>query len=58
MQAINAQLTDGATVNIRKRASYCMGAFAQVLNAKQLQQLTMLLIEKIRTGKNKADMAI
>jgi hypothetical protein len=34
MQAINQQLTDGTTVNVRKRASYCMGSFAQILNPK------------------------
>jgi hypothetical protein len=34
MKAINTQLTDGTSVNIRKRASYCMGAFAIILNAK------------------------
>ena len=35
-----------------------MGAFAVVLNTKQLQQLTQLLLEKIRTGKNKSEVAI
>jgi hypothetical protein len=40
MQAINQQLTDGATLNVRKRACYCMGAFAQILTSKQLATLS------------------
>lgn len=58
MKAINNQLQGGATVAIRKRASFCMGAFAVVLNAKQLQQLAALLLDRIRTGKNKADTVV
>jgi len=40
MKAINTQLTDGLTVNVRKRASYCMGAFAIILTSKQLATLS------------------
>lgn len=58
MQAINQQLCDGATVNVRKRASYCMGAFAQILSGKQLQQLTTILVDKISKGSNKSDKVI
>lgn len=32
MQAINVQLTSGATLSLRKRASYAMGQFAVILN--------------------------
>ena len=34
MQAINKELTESTAVNVRKRASYCMGAFAIVLSQK------------------------
>jgi hypothetical protein len=36
MRVINTQLTSGSTPQLRKKASYCMGAFAVVLNNKQL----------------------
>ena len=58
MQAINQQLTDGSHVNVRKRASYCMGAFAIILSQKQLATLSQLLLEKIKKGSNKADKVI
>jgi cullin-associated NEDD8-dissociated protein 1 len=45
-------------VNVRKRASYCMGAFAQILSGKQLQQLTTILVDKINKGSNKSDKVI
>lgn len=32
MNAINTQLTGGATASLRKRASYAMGQFAVILN--------------------------
>ena len=32
MNAINLQLTTGAQLSLRKRASYAMGSFAIVLN--------------------------
>jgi hypothetical protein len=55
MRVINTQLTQGTTPQIRKKASYCMGAFAVVLNNKQLQQLVVLILERVRAGKNKAE---
>ena len=58
MQAINNQLTDGTTVNVRKRASYCMGAFAQILTGKQLATLSQILVDKIKKGQNKSDKVI
>jgi len=58
MQAINIQLTDGSTVNVRKRASYCLGAFAQILTGKQLATLSQILLDKIKRGTNKADKVI
>lgn len=36
MRAINTQLTEGSTENVRKKASYCMGAFSLILTFKQL----------------------
>ena len=36
MNAINTQLTAGATPSLRKRASYAMGQFAVILNNQQL----------------------
>jgi hypothetical protein len=53
MRVINTQLTQGTVPTIRKKASYCMGAFAVVLTSKQLQQLVVLIIERVRGGKNK-----
>lgn len=58
MQAINQQLTGGESVNVRKRASYCMGAFAIILTQKQLATLSQLLVDKIKKGTNKADKVI
>lgn len=58
MKVINQQLTEGKTPNIRKRASFCMGAFAIILSAKQLQTLSSLLMTKIRSGKTKQDQVI
>jgi hypothetical protein len=34
-----------------------MGAFAVVLNNKQLQQLVLSILEKVRTNRNKAEVA-
>lgn len=47
MNAINNQLTGGATPSLRKRASYAMGQFAIILNNQQLARLTELLLRKI-----------
>jgi len=57
MTVINKQLTLGTTPQIRKKASYCMGAFAVVLNNKQLQQLVLLILDKVKTNRNKAEVA-
>jgi hypothetical protein len=40
---------------LRKKATNCMGAFAVILNTKQLQQICNLLIDKIKKSKNKQD---
>lgn len=45
-------------MNVRKRASYCMGAFAQILTGKQLQQLTQILVDRISKGTKKDDKVI
>lgn len=59
MKAIISQLCDGANAGIRKRASQCMGAFAVILNQKQLQQMISLLLERInRRGADKAEAVI
>jgi hypothetical protein len=57
MTVISKQLTQGTTPQIRKKASYCMGAFAVVLNNKQLQQLVLSILEKVRTNRNKGEVA-
>jgi len=56
MRVINSQLTQGSTPTIRKKASFCMGAFAVVLNNKQLQQLVALIIERVRKSQNKSEL--
>jgi hypothetical protein len=56
MRVINTQLTSGTTPSIRKRASYCMGAFAVVLNNKQLSSLVTLILERVRVSKNKGEL--
>jgi hypothetical protein len=56
MRVINSQLTQGTTPTIRKKASFCMGAFAVVLNNKQLQQLVALIIERVRKSQNKSEL--
>lgn len=58
MRAINKQMTEGTSTNVRKRASFCMGAFAIILNGKQLQQLVQLLVAKISKGTDKREQVI
>jgi hypothetical protein len=40
---------------LRKKATNCIGAFAVILNTKQLQQMCNLLIDKIKKSKTKND---
>jgi hypothetical protein len=40
---------------LRKKATNCLGAFAVVLNQKQLHQMCLLLIDRIKQSKTKAD---
>ena len=49
MNAINLQLTTGAQLSLRKRASYAMGSFAIVLNTNQLNKLLQLLLTKLQS---------
>ena len=58
MTAINAQLTGGQTLSLRKRASYAMGQFAVVLNNAQLSKLITLLLRKIDSRQAQADTII
>lgn len=42
-------------LSLRKKATNCLGAFAVILNQKQLQQMCLLLIDRIKQAKTKAD---
>lgn len=50
MNAINAQLTGGVSLSVRKRASYAMGQFAIILNNQQLTKLCQILMSKIQSN--------
>ena len=58
MNAINLQLTQGAELSLRKRASYAMGSFAIVLNTNQLNKLLQLLLTKLQSQQQKSDTII
>jgi hypothetical protein len=55
MNGINNLLGDEIEINLRKRASQCMGTFAVVLNGQQLQQLTVFLLNRIDKSTTKVD---
>lgn len=42
-------------LSLRKKATNCLGAFAVILTQKQLQQMCLLLIDRIKKAKTKAD---
>ena len=42
-------------LSLRKKATNCLGALAVVLTQKQLQQMCLLLIDRIRKARTKAD---
>ena len=58
MNAINLQLTTGAQLSLRKRASYAMGSFAIVLNTNQLNKLLQLLLTKLQSQQALSDSII
>ena len=55
MNGINNLLGAEIEVNLRKRASQCMGTFAVALNGQQLQQLTVFLLNRIDKSTTKTD---
>jgi hypothetical protein len=58
MKAIVEQMTKGSSINLRKKASQCMGAYSQVLNSNQLSNLCTQLITTITASKSKAEIII
>ena len=58
MKAIGALLTPATEVGLRKNASSCMGAFAVVLDSKQLTELVNKLIAQSRASESPADMLV
>jgi cullin-associated NEDD8-dissociated protein 1 len=54
MRVIPEQLSRDK-LSLRKKATNCLGAFAVILNQKQLHQMCLLLIDKIKKSRTKAD---
>ncbi len=52
MSVIPEQLSS-VKLNLRKKATNCLGTFSLILNSKQLQQLIKVIADKIRTNKDK-----
>ena len=55
MRAISNQMRLESSPALRKRASYCLGQFAVILNPSQLHKLCQLLLDRIQKSPSKAD---
>lgn len=54
MRVIPEQLSRDK-LSLRKKSTNCLGAFAVILNQRQLQQMCLLLVDRIKKSRTKAD---
>lgn len=55
LMAIIPEQLNFAKTSLRKKATNCLGAFSVILNMRQLQQLIRLIVDKLKTRKDKTD---